>query len=53
LFIPQATYEQEEQWWNDINMRKLLFRPAATTGNPTSSNLVANLEELAKEIKLA
>jgi hypothetical protein len=43
-------YEHEEPWWKDIDWGKLLIRPPELSGKPTSSHLVAKLEELAKEI---
>jgi hypothetical protein len=50
LFISQLIYEHGEPWWIDIDRGKLLIRPAELSANPNSSNLVANKEELAKEI---
>jgi hypothetical protein len=43
-------YEHEEPWWKDIDRGKLLIRSPELSGKPTSSHLVAKLEELAKEI---
>jgi hypothetical protein len=48
LFIPQVIYEHGEPWWNGINRGKLLICPPELSGNPTSSHLVANQEELGK-----
>jgi hypothetical protein len=42
-----------EPWWNDIDKGKLLICLSESSGNSTSSHLVANQEELAKEINLA
>jgi hypothetical protein len=39
-------YEHEELWWNDIGRGKFLIRPPELCGNPTSSHLVSNEEEL-------
>jgi hypothetical protein len=50
LFIRQIIYEHGELWWNDIDGRKLLIRPPEFSGNPTSSRLVAKLEELVKQM---
>jgi hypothetical protein len=48
LFIPQVIYEHGEPWWNDIDMGKLLICLPGLSGNPTSSHLAANQEELGK-----
>jgi hypothetical protein len=48
LFIPQVIYEHGEPWWNDIDRGKLFIHPSELYGNPTSSHLVANKEELDK-----
>jgi hypothetical protein len=37
LFIPQVIYEHGEQWWNDIDRRKLLICIPELSGNPTST----------------
>jgi hypothetical protein len=49
LFIPQVIYEHGKPWWNDIDRGKLLILPPDLSGNPISSNLEVNQEELAKE----
>jgi hypothetical protein len=43
-------YEHGEPWRNYIDRGKLLIRPAKLSANPTSSHLVADQEELKKEI---
>jgi hypothetical protein len=43
-------YEHGEPWWNDIDRGKHLILPPELSGNPTTSHLVTNQEELAKEI---
>jgi hypothetical protein len=48
LFIPQIICEYGEPQWNDIDRGKLLIRQLELSGNPTSSHLVADQEELAK-----
>jgi hypothetical protein len=52
LFIPHVIYiyiyiyEHGEPWWNDVSKGKLLIHPPELSGNPTSSHLVVNQEEL-------
>jgi hypothetical protein len=46
LFMPQVIYEHGEPWWNAIDRRKLLICPPELSGNPTSSHILANQEEL-------
>jgi hypothetical protein len=41
-------YEYGELWWNILDRGKLLTRPLIS-GNPTSSHLIAEQEEMAKE----
>jgi hypothetical protein len=43
-------YEHGKPWWNDINRIKLLIRAPELSGNLTSSHLVANQINLAKEM---
>jgi hypothetical protein len=43
-------YEHGKPWWSDIDRGKLLIRPQDLSGNLTSSYLVANQEEIAKEM---
>jgi hypothetical protein len=42
-------YEYGEKWWNDNGKGKFLIRPPQFSGNPISSHLVANQEELCEE----
>jgi hypothetical protein len=40
-----------EKWWNDdVNRRKLLIHPSELSGSPTAESLVAQQEELGKEM---
>jgi hypothetical protein len=39
-----------EPWWNNIDRGIFLIRPPELSSNPNSSHLVANEEELEKEI---
>jgi hypothetical protein len=39
-------YEHGEPWWNDVSKGKLLIHPPELSGNPTSSHLIVNQEEL-------
>jgi hypothetical protein len=43
-------YEHEGPWWNDIDKEKILIRPPEISGNTNNSFLVAQQDELAKEI---
>jgi hypothetical protein len=47
LFITQVIYKHGEPWWNDIDKVNFWF-VHQSSGNPTSSHLVANQDELAK-----
>jgi hypothetical protein len=49
LFVPQVIYEHGEQWWNDMNRRKLLISQPDISANPASSNLLAKEKEMAKK----
>jgi hypothetical protein len=50
LFIQHLIHEHGEPRWNDMNRRKPLIHPPELSGNPSSSNLVAKKEELAKKL---
>jgi hypothetical protein len=49
LFTSQMIYEPGEPWWN-IEMAKLLIRLPELSDSPPSSYLVANQEDVAKEM---
>jgi hypothetical protein len=50
MFILHVLHEHGEKWWNDIDRGKLhIFQPELSS-NPTSGNLVANQEEVAKKM---
>jgi hypothetical protein len=50
LFIPKNIYEYGDPWWNGIDKGKLLIRLPDLSGNHASSHLVAEQDELAKEV---